>query len=54
MAPVIASANPAQVIERCDRKVDIGAEGVTFVLLGGEGGDYTLRIFTFDSLELVY
>ncbi|MFG6105334.1 hypothetical protein U2F10_23975 [Leptothoe sp. EHU-05/26/07-4] len=50
----MSGANPAQVIERCDRKFDIGAEGVTFALLGGEGGGYTLRIFTFDSLELVY
>jgi diaminopimelate epimerase len=42
---------PDQAIQLCDRHFGIGADGVIFVLPGGDDTDYTMRIFNSDGSE---
>lgn len=42
---------PQQAVKMCDRHFGIGGDGVIFALPGGEGTDYTMRIYNSDGSE---
>jgi diaminopimelate epimerase len=43
--------SPSLAVQMCDRHFGIGADGVIFLLPGGEGTDYQMRIFNSDGSE---
>jgi diaminopimelate epimerase len=42
---------PEQSIQICDRHFGVGADGVIFLLPGGAGADYAMRIYNSDGSE---